>query len=80
MLRHLYFYDRRQSYDKGSPRDLEKLRESEIFSQMDGKMENLSTKYCCAHLVTFGEWERKEGEVPLAKEEGVPRLRTLGET
>lgn len=79
MLRHLYFYDRNQRYDIWSSEDLEKLRESAIFSEMGGKIENLSSKDCCAHLVTFGEWRRKEGEVPYASEEGVPRLRTLGE-
>ncbi|KAF2167946.1 hypothetical protein M409DRAFT_22091 [Zasmidium cellare ATCC 36951] len=79
LLRHLYFYDRNQGYDRYTPKDLAKLRESEIFSEMGGKLETLSSKYCSAHLVTFGEWTRKEGEVPLANEEGVPRLRAPGE-
>lgn len=79
LLRHFYLYDRRQNYDRYTPRDLEKVRESEIFSEMGGGIETLTSEYCCAHLVTFGEWSRKEGEVPLACEAGVPRLRMLGE-
>lgn len=79
LLRHLYFYDRNPRYDIWRAKDLQKLRESDVFSEMDGKIENLSSKDCCAHLVTFGEWARKEGELPYASEEGVPRLRMLGE-
>lgn len=45
---------------------------------MGGKIENLSSKHCCAHLITFGEWAGKGGELPYASEERVSRLRRLG--
>ncbi|KAK4495699.1 hypothetical protein PRZ48_012967 [Zasmidium cellare] len=79
LLRHLYFYDRNERQDKRTARDLNLLRESEIFTELHGKLETLSSKHCTAHLVTFGQWTRKEGEVPLASEQDVPRLRMLGE-
>ncbi|KAF2268816.1 hypothetical protein CC78DRAFT_540644 [Lojkania enalia] len=79
LLRQMYFYDRNESQDLQSSKMLEKLKNCEIFSEMGGTMETLSSQYCCAHLIKFGKWERKESEVPVALEPGVPKLRIAGE-
>lgn len=79
MLRHFYFYDRNESQDRRAPRALERLESCKIFAEMNGKMASLSGENCCAHLVTFGGWQRKEGDVPFALEPGVKRLRMEGE-
>ena len=78
LLRHFYFYDRNDRQDLLS-RPLQNLKDCEVFTKLGGKMETLSSVYCCAHLVTFGEHERRAREVPVASEPGVPRLRIEGE-
>lgn len=78
MLRHFYFYDRNPSQD-WKERPLKELKECEIFTEMGGNIEKLSSRYCCAHLVTFGRHERKAGEIPLASVPEVPRLKIDGE-
>lgn len=78
-LRHLYFYDRNQGQDRRSKGPLEKLKTCEIFTAMEGKMETLSGDNCCAHLVTFGDWERRDGDVPLGFQRGGLALRMEGE-
>lgn len=83
MLRHLYFYDRNEGQDRRSPFTLENFLKAEgaceIFTEMEGKVETLSTANCCAHLVKFGSWQRKDGEVPFALQDGARRLRMSGE-
>lgn len=66
MLRHLYFYDRNERHDRMRGDDLRKLKECEVFAEMEGKMETLSNDWYCAHLVTFGDYVRRDGEVPFA--------------
>lgn len=84
MLRHLYFYDRSPLQDR-KPKRLEILKGCEIFTELDGKMETLDAEpYCCAHLVTFGNWQRKAHEAPLSFERDaieltLKRLRIPGE-
>lgn len=78
-LRHLYFYDRNRSQDRNKPQRLHALHMSEIFTEMNGKSEALWNNSCCAHLVSFGGWQRREGEIPLALEEGAKRLMMVGE-
>ncbi|KAJ4345438.1 uncharacterized protein N0V89_011568 [Didymosphaeria variabile] len=78
-LRHFYFYDRNENQDRHSKQILQGLKECEVFGELGGKMETLSSTYCSAHLVKFGEWERKAGEIPVASEPEVPRLRVEGE-
>ena len=78
MLKHFYFYDRNERQDRYGERALEILKESEL-AELSGKMETLSGAECCAHLVTFGDRRRGEGEVPVALEPGVRRLRMEGE-
>jgi hypothetical protein len=79
MLRHFYFYDRNPSQDARTQIPLQQLKDCEIFTEMGGKMETLSSGYRCAHLVTFGEQERKPGEIPIASVPYVPRMRMKGE-
>jgi hypothetical protein len=67
-LRRFYFYDRNQSHDSWTPHDLETLKGCEVFTEMGGRMETFSNKFCCAHLVTFGEGGRNAGET-LSSEE-----------
>lgn len=82
MLRHFYFYDRNEDQDtmySNSHELLQALKDSAVFTELGGKMETLSSKDCCAHLVTFGEYQRNAREVPIALEPGVPKLRIEGE-
>jgi hypothetical protein len=80
-LRHFYFYDRNQGQDRQSRDMLQELKECEIFKDMGGRMKTMSSQWCCAHLVGFGDWEAKGrgGRMEIAEEENVPRLRTEGE-
>ncbi|KAF2193031.1 hypothetical protein K469DRAFT_508013, partial [Zopfia rhizophila CBS 207.26] len=66
MLRHLYFYDRNQDHDQNNPRDLKAVKACEIFTEMGGRLETFSNQHGCAHLVTFGNYKRREGETPIA--------------
>jgi hypothetical protein len=79
MLRHFYFYDRNERQDHNRKSSLQRLKDCEVFGVLGGNMETLSSVYCCAHLVTFGERERKAKEIPIASEKEVPRLRMAGE-
>ena len=81
MLRHFYFYDKNPTQDRYKFGKFEKMRGCEIFDAegMAGNLETLSSVHCAAHLVKFGSWERKEGEVPVALEPGAKRLRMVGE-
>lgn len=80
MLRHWYLYDRNRSYDRWEKKDLVAVKESEICTEMDGRVETFSNENCCAHLVTFGNHERRAGEVPIASRPGPCQLLLPGET
>ncbi|PVI00029.1 hypothetical protein DM02DRAFT_728832 [Periconia macrospinosa] len=75
MLRHFYFYDLNHTQDITHPQTLQRLKDSEVFRELGGRMETLSSEYCSAHLVTFGEQKGKAKGTPAASEPGVPRLR-----
>lgn len=79
MLRQFYFYDRNKHQDRRVRAGLQQLKECEVFGEMGGRLETFSGVDCCAHLVRFGGWERRGGEVLVAEEPGVPRLRIEGE-
>ncbi|KAF2647438.1 hypothetical protein K491DRAFT_699634 [Lophiostoma macrostomum CBS 122681] len=80
-LRAFYFYDRNERQDEYSPGKLQEVKDCGAFVDMGGRMETLSSRWCCAHLVWFGDWEGKgkSGGRKIAEEEGVPRLRMEGE-
>ena len=75
MLEHVYFYDGNEEWDRQSPRELEKLKGSEIFTEMAGYLTTMSGRDCCAHLITFGAKQRDDGVVSLALQDGARRLR-----
>jgi hypothetical protein len=78
-LRQLYFYDRNERHDKSTPRDWKEIEESETFTELGGKAETFSNLLFCAHLVTFGDYERPEGQIPAAVRPGVKALKEEGE-
>jgi hypothetical protein len=59
LLRHCYFYDRNEHYDEYGyisndgvdHRPLAKLKTSEVVTEMDGRIETMSSQSCCAHWV-----------------------------
>lgn len=78
-LRNFYFYDRNSRQDKDFPDQLERLKASEIFTEMEGVLEDLSDKDQCAHLLKFGVNARRDKELPLAKRLGTDVLKLEGE-
>ena len=76
-LKHLYFYDRNERQDLRSPRKLEQMKSA--LTEMGARIETLSGEQCCAHLVTFGENRKRDGEVPLALQRGGLAMRMDGE-
>jgi hypothetical protein len=78
-LRNFYFYDRSCDQDQDYPDQLERLKESEIFTEMEGSVEDLSDGDQCAHLLKFGVNLRRDKEVPLAKRLGTKVLKLEGE-
>ena len=79
MLKHLYFYDRNEGQDRRDDLTLKDLKSCEIFTEMGGHMETMSGNDCCAHLISFGDNHRRDGQLPLALQPGVPALRMVGE-
>ena len=78
-LRNFYFYDRSDVQDGDYPEQLERLKTSEIFTEMEGSIEDLSDGDQCAHLLKFGVNPRRDKEVPLAKRLGTKVLKLEGE-
>ena len=81
MLRNFYLYDRNQSQDTAEyvSEALTEVKKCEIVTDMRGRLEAMSGKDCCCHLVAFGNWRRMEGQIPVGREPGVPRLKLDGE-
>lgn len=55
LLKDFCFWDWNPTYDRQMPRDMWKVKRSEIFRGMGGSMETLGSQQCCCHRVTFGE-------------------------
>lgn len=80
MLMHFYFYDRNKRQDDNYSQTLEELKGCEIFTEMDGAIETVSTSEYCAHRVTFGKHAGHAPDVPLVQRLGKRGLRMEDET
>lgn len=79
MLKHFYFYDRRKWQDRDYAETLEKLKGSDITTEMGGTIETLSDMDSCVHRLTFSEKARKTAALPVVRGVGTKVLRLEGE-